>query len=127
MDKKVLAEKLGILQDMAAKQENFLELTAVLDCLRDVQVTPEELEEVYSRLERKGIRVGTPEGDAELEPELDLEDDFDTGLDAGVLGKDKLLTRRQRTAWFCGRSRRNTARPRRICSARKRPRRCWRA
>ena len=28
MDKKVLAEKLGILQDMAAKQENFLELTA---------------------------------------------------------------------------------------------------
>ena len=50
MDKKVLAEKLGILQDMAAKQENFLELTAVLDCLRDVQVTPEELEEVYSRL-----------------------------------------------------------------------------
>ena len=92
MDKKVLAEKLGILQDMAAKQENFLELTAVLDCLRDVQVTPEELEEVYSRLERKGIRVGTPEGDAELEPELDLEDDFDTGLDAGVLGKDKLLT-----------------------------------
>lgn len=59
---KVLAEKLGILQDMAAKQENFLELTAVLDCLRDVQVTPEELEEVYSRLERKGIRVGTPEG-----------------------------------------------------------------
>ena len=72
MDKKVLAEKLGILQDMAAKQENFLELTAVLDCLRDVQVTPEELEEVYSRLERKGIRVGTPEGDAELEPELEL-------------------------------------------------------
>ena len=70
MDKKVLAEKLGILQDMAAKQENFLELTAVLDCLRDVQVTPEELEEVYSRLERKGIRVGTPEGDAELELSL---------------------------------------------------------
>lgn len=91
MDKKVLAEKLEILRDMAAKQENFLELTAVLDCLRDVQVTPEELEEVYSRLERKGIRVGTPEGDAELEPELDLDDEFDSDLDTAVLGKETLL------------------------------------
>lgn len=92
MDKKVLAEKLEILRDMAAKQENFLELTAVLDCLRDVQVTPEELEEVYSRLERKGIRVGTPEGDAELEPELDLDDEFDSDLDTAVLGKETLLS-----------------------------------
>ena len=91
MDKKVLAEKLEILRDMAAKQENFLELTAVLDCLRDVQVTPEELEEVYSRLERKGIRVGTPEGAAELEPELDLDDEFDSDLDTAVLGKETLL------------------------------------
>ncbi|MCD7907322.1 MAG: sigma-70 family RNA polymerase sigma factor [Clostridium sp.] len=92
MDKKVLAEKLEILRDMAAKQENFLELTAVLDCLRDVQVTPEELEEVYSRLERKGIHVGTPEGDAELEPELDLDDEFDSDLDTAVLGKETLLS-----------------------------------
>ncbi len=97
MDKKVLAEKLEILRDMAAKQENFLELTAVLDCLRDVQVTPEELEEVYSRLERKGIRVGTPEGDAELEPELDLDDEFDSDLDTAVLGKETLLSGNEET------------------------------
>ena len=46
----------------------------------------------------------------ELEPELDLEDDFDTGLNAGVLGKDKFLTvTRTEDGPVLWRSRRNTA------------------
>lgn len=99
MDKRVLGDKLKELQAKAAGKGGFLELTEVLDSFRQIPVTPEELEDVYSRLERKGIRIGMPGSgpDAELEPDTVLEDDLDDGdvpleldLAGGGFGADAL-------------------------------------
>ena len=61
MEKQILRDKLKLLREKAADQENALELTDVLDCLKGLEVTPEELEDIYTSLERKGIRVGDGE------------------------------------------------------------------
>ena len=61
MEKQILRDKLKLLREKAADQENALELTDVLDCLKGLEVTPEELEDIYISLERKGIRVGDGE------------------------------------------------------------------
>ena len=39
-----------------------LEMTQVLDCFAQDAVTPEEMEEVYARLEKRGIQVLSDEG-----------------------------------------------------------------
>lgn len=57
MDKKMLKERIEKLEALAAEKENSLDMTDVLDQLQDLKLTPEELEQVYSGLEYKGIRV----------------------------------------------------------------------
>ena len=75
MDKKVLKERIEKLETLAASRENSLDLTEVLDQLKDLKLSPEELEQVYSGLEYKGIRVKMP-GDGTEDVLLD-DDDFD--------------------------------------------------
>ena len=75
MDKKVLKERIEKLEALAASRENSLDLTEVLDQLKDLKLSPEELEQVYSGLEYKGIRVKMP-GDGTEDVLLD-DDDFD--------------------------------------------------
>ena len=55
MDKMELSKRLEQLVGEAAAQEGRLEMTQVLDHFRDVQMTPEEMEDVYLKLERKGV------------------------------------------------------------------------
>ena len=72
MDKMELSKRLEQLVGEAAAQEGRLEMTQVLDHFRDVQMTPEEMEDVYLKLERKGVHIQAPE-----EPEVELpEGDF---------------------------------------------------
>ncbi|HJB07628.1 MAG TPA: RNA polymerase sigma factor RpoD [Candidatus Enterocloster excrementigallinarum] len=75
MEKKVLKERVEKLCQAAAAKGNILEPTEVLDQLGDLKVTPEELEQVYSALEYKGVRVETPEDGPE--DVLLEDDDFD--------------------------------------------------
>ena len=75
MDKKVLKERIEKLETLAASRENSLDLTEVLDQLKDLKLSPEELEQVYSGLEYNGIRVKMP-GDGTEDVLLD-DDDFD--------------------------------------------------
>lgn len=67
MDKMELSKRVGQLVSEAASKEGRLEMTRVLDHFRDVQMTPEEMEDVYLKLERKGVHIQAPE-----EPEEDL-------------------------------------------------------
>lgn len=67
MDKMELSKRVGQLVSDAASKEGRLEMTQVLDHFRDVQMTPEEMEDVYLKLERKGVHIQAPE-----EPEKDL-------------------------------------------------------
>ena len=57
MDKMELSKRLEQLVGEAAAQEGRLEMTQVLDHFRDVQMTPEEMEDVYLKLERKGVHI----------------------------------------------------------------------
>lgn len=109
MDKMELSKRLEQLVSESAAKEGRLEMTQVLDRFRDVQMTPEEMEDVYLKLERKGVHIQAleeleedlPEGDflldddAELEqPSLVKEDfrwgrdrlDLDEMLDSGSMG-----------------------------------------
>lgn len=109
MDKMELSKRVGQLVSDAASKEGRLEMTQVLDHFRDVQMTPEEMEDVYLKLERKGVHIQAPEepeedlpegeflldDDAELEqPSLVKEDfrwgrdrlDLDEMLDSGSMG-----------------------------------------
>ena len=56
-----LSKRLEQLVGEAAAQEGRLEMTQVLDHFRDVQMTPEEMEDVYLKLERKGVHIQAPE------------------------------------------------------------------
>ena len=62
MDKMELSKRLEQLVGEAAAQEGRLEMTQVLDHFRDVQMTPEEMEDVYLKLERKGVHIQAPRG-----------------------------------------------------------------
>ena len=53
MDKMELSRKLEQLAALAASRENRLEMTEVLDAFKELQVTPEEMEDVYRKLERR--------------------------------------------------------------------------
>ena len=57
MDKMELSKRLEQLVGEAAAQEGRLEMTQVLDHFRDVQMTPEEMEDVYLKLERWTSRL----------------------------------------------------------------------
>ncbi len=70
-----MKERVEKLCQAAAAKGNILEPTEVLDQLGDLKVTPEELEQVYSALEYKGVRVETPEDGPE--DVLLEDDDFD--------------------------------------------------
>ena len=57
MDKTRMAQTLDRLAAQAAAAGNKLDITAVLDAFAGTSVTPEEMEEVYSRLEKRGIEL----------------------------------------------------------------------
>lgn len=85
MDKHKLEEKLKKLTAQAASKENKLEMTQVLDAFAGEQVTPEEMEDIYSRLEKKKIQILAEEGGEqdgsggeEAFLEEDTEDSHDT-------------------------------------------------
>lgn len=82
MEKNVLAAKIKDLEIQAAGQGNTLAMTQVLDCFEKERVTPEELEEVYSALERRTIRVELPDAEAEEAEDIFLEDEEDAYADA---------------------------------------------
>ena len=95
MDKMELSKRVGQLVSEAASKEGRLEMTQVLDHFRDVQMTPEEMEDVYLKLERKGVHIQAPEepeddlpegeflldDDAELEQPSLVKEDFRWGRD----------------------------------------------
>lgn len=94
MDKMELSKRLEQLVGEAASKEGRLEMTQVLDFFKDVQMTPEEMEDVYLKLERKGVHIQAPEdlegdlpeGEILLDDEAELEqpslvrEDFRWGL-----------------------------------------------
>lgn len=94
MDKMELSKRLEQLVGEAASKEGRLEMTQVLDFFKDVQMTPEEMEDVYLKLERKGVHIQAPEdlegdlpeGEMLLDDEAELEqpslvrEDFRWGL-----------------------------------------------
>ena len=88
MDKMELSKKLEQLAAVAASKENHLEMTEVLDAFSGLQVTPEEMEDVYSRLERKGIQIRVPEEGEEDLPDSDLLLDDDAALDDGGMVRE---------------------------------------
>ena len=61
MDKMEMSKKLEQLVSNAAAKENRLEMTEVLDAFAGQQVTPEEMEDVYRKLELKGVQIHVPE------------------------------------------------------------------
>ena len=104
MDKMELSKRLEQLVSESAAKEGRLEMTQVLDRFRDVQMTPEEMEDVYLKLERKGVHIQAPEeleedlpegdflldDDAELEQPSLVKEDFRWGRDR--LDLDEMLT-----------------------------------
>ena len=89
MDKMELSKRLEQLVGEAAAQEGRLEMTQVLDHFRDVQMTPEEMEDVYLKLERKGVHIQAPEEPEEELPEGDFLLDDDAELDQPSLAKEE--------------------------------------
>ena len=78
MDKTKLMKKLDELTALAAAHDKRLEMTQVLDCFADEAVTPEEMEDVYARLEKRGVQILAEEGTDTSEDEgLLLEEDGD--------------------------------------------------
>lgn len=57
MEKMELSARLEQLVASAASKGGSLAMTEVLDAFRDVSVTPEEMEDVYLRLDKKGVHV----------------------------------------------------------------------
>ena len=57
MDKNNFSQKLAELTALAAVSENKLQMTQVLDAFAKEQVTPEEMESVYAKLEKKGRQM----------------------------------------------------------------------
>lgn len=89
MDKMELSKRLEQLVGEAAAQEGRLEMTQVLDYFRDVQMTPEEMEDVYLKLERKGVHIQAPEEPEEELPEGDFLLDDDAELEQPSLVKEE--------------------------------------
>lgn len=82
MDKTKLMKKLDELTALAAAHDKCLEMTQVLDCFADEAVTPEEMEDVYARLEKRGVQILAEEGTDTSEDEgLLLEEDGDDSED----------------------------------------------
>ncbi len=77
MDKTKLTQALDRLVAQAAANDNQLDIAAVMDAFAGSSVTPEEMEEVYSRLEKRGIKIqADEEGQVHGEDDsLLLEDD----------------------------------------------------
>ena len=96
MDKMELSKRLEQLVGEAAAQEGRLEMTQVLDHFRDVQMTPEEMEDVYLKLERKGGHIQAPEEPEEELPEGDFLLDDDAELDQPSLAKEEFRWGRDR-------------------------------
>ena len=96
MDKMELSKRLEQLVGEAAAQEGRLEMTQVLDHFRDVQMTPEEMEDVYLKLERKGVHIQAPEELEEDLPEGDFLLDDDAELDQPSLAKEEFRWGRDR-------------------------------
>ena len=82
MDKTKLMKKLDELTALAAAHDKRLEMTQMLDCFADEAVTPEEMEDVYARLEKRGVQILAEEGTDTSEDEgLLLEEDGDDSED----------------------------------------------
>ena len=96
MDKMELSKRLEQLVGEAAAQEGRLEMTQVLDHFRDVQMTPEEMEDVYLKLERKGVHIQAPEEPEEELPEGDTLLDDDAELEQPSLVKEEFRWGRDR-------------------------------
>ena len=96
MDKMELSKRVGQLVSEAASKEGRLEMTQVLDQFRDVQMTPEEMEEVYLKLERKGVHIQAPEEPEEDLPEGEFLLDDDAELEQLSLVKEDLRWGRDR-------------------------------
>ena len=96
MDKMQLSKRVGQLVSEAASKEGRLEMTQVLDHFRDVQMTPEEMEEVYLKLERKGVHIQAPEEPEEDLPEGEFLLDDDAELEQLSLVKEDLRWGRDR-------------------------------
>ena len=96
MDKMELSKRLEQLVGEAAAQEGRLEMTQVLDHFRDVQMTPEEMEDVYLKLERKGVHIQAPEEPEEDLPEGEFLLDDDAELDQPSLAKEEFRWGRDR-------------------------------
>ena len=83
MDKTKLMKKLDELTALAAAHDKRLEMTQVLDCFADEAVTPEEMEAVYARLEKRGVQILAEEGADTSEDEgLLLEEEGDDSEDS---------------------------------------------
>lgn len=96
MDKMELSKRLEQLVGEAAAKEGRLEMTQVLDHFRDVQMTPEEMEDVYLKLERKGVHIQAPEEPEEELPEGDFLLDDDAELEQPSLVKEDFRWGRDR-------------------------------
>ena len=82
MDKNNFSRKLAELTALAAVSENKLQMTQVLDAFAKEQVTPEEMESVYAKLEKKGIQILTEGEEGDLADESLLLDDGDDSDDS---------------------------------------------
>ena len=82
MDKTKLTQVLDRLVSQAAANENQLDIAAGLDAFAGSPVTPEEMDEVYSRLEKRGIKIQADEEETvhEADDGLLLEDDKEESL-----------------------------------------------
>ena len=88
MDKNNFSQKLAELTALAAVSENKLQMTQVLDAFAKEQVTPEEMESVYAKLEKKGIQILTEGEEGDLADEsllLDEGDDSDDSV-SSIIG-----------------------------------------
>lgn len=82
MEKHVLTEQVQKLCRIAEGQGGRLDMIQVLDQFEKEQATPEEMEQVYEALERRGIRIGDL-GAGQEEALLPEEDIFPEGLEDG--------------------------------------------
>lgn len=89
MDKNNFSQKLAELTALAAASENKLQMTQVLDAFAKEQVTPEEMEAVYAKLEKKGIQILTEEEEGATDDSLLLDDADDNDESVSSIIGDK--------------------------------------
>ena len=89
MDKNNFSQKLAELTALAAASENKLQMTQVLDAFAKEQVTPEEMETVYAKLEKKGIQILTEEEEGATDDSLLLDDADDNDESVSSIIGDK--------------------------------------